>query len=84
MKIVTSDLHMWYKFEYITVDFTTKITTYVSNMLIILPWPRVSFHIDKTNNLFFQKVNSFFNLEIIIISIIYYNIMIWVIKLFRV
>ncbi len=47
------------------MDFTTKITTYVSNMVLILPWPRVSFHIDKMNNLFFQKVNSFFNLEII-------------------
>jgi hypothetical protein len=29
-------------------------------------------------------MNSIFNFEIIIISIIYYNIVIWVMKLFRV
>jgi hypothetical protein len=29
-------------------------------------------------------MNSFFNFEIIIISIIYYNIVIWVVKLLRV
>jgi hypothetical protein len=55
IKIVTSDLHMWHNFLYITMDFRTKITTYVSNILIILPWSGVSFHIDKTNNLFFSS-----------------------------
>jgi hypothetical protein len=29
-------------------------------MYFQLPWPRVSFHIDKTNNFFFQKMNFVF------------------------
>jgi hypothetical protein len=37
----------------------------------------------KSNKIFFQKWNSFLNFEIIYISIIYYNILIWVVKLFR-
>ncbi len=38
----------------------------------------------KTNNFFFQKINSFIKFEIIEFSIIYYDIGIWVVKLFRV
>jgi hypothetical protein len=35
--------------------------------------PRVSFHIDKMNNYFFQKMNLFKNFEIIDFCIIYYK-----------
>ncbi len=52
-------------------------------MMCQLSWPRVSFHIDKTNNYIFQKINPFFNFEIIYFFIIYYDIVIWVVKLFR-
>jgi hypothetical protein len=34
--------------------------------------------------IFFQKMNSFLNFEIIIFSIIYYNIVMWVVKSFKV
>jgi len=44
----------------------------------------VSFHIVKMNNFFFQKVNSFLKIEIIEFSMIYYDIVTWVMKLFRV
>jgi hypothetical protein len=43
----------------------------------------VSFHIDKTNNYFFQKINSLLNFEIILFSMIYYDIVLWVMKLFK-
>jgi hypothetical protein len=46
------------------------------------PW--VSFHIDKTNNEFFQKNNSFLKFEIIEFFIIYYDFVTWIVKLFRV
>jgi len=44
---------------------------------------RVSFHIDKTNKKKFQKIYLFFKFWNYIFSIIYYNIVIWVVKLFR-
>ncbi len=48
-------------------------------------WYCVSFHIDKTNFiLFFKKWILFFlNFEIFFFPIIYYDIVIWVMKLFR-
>jgi hypothetical protein len=36
--------------------------------------PMVSFHIDKTNIIFFQKINSFLKFKIIEFSMIYYDI----------
>jgi hypothetical protein len=45
---------------------------------------KVSFHIDKTNNLFFEKWIPFLMFNIMYFSIIYYNIVIWVVKLFSV
>jgi hypothetical protein len=35
------------------------------------------------NKFFFQKMHLFFNFEIIYFSIIYYNILIWVVKLIQ-
>jgi len=46
--------------------------------------PKVSFHIDKTNNFFFQKINSFLKFEIIEFFIIYYDTVTRIVKLFRV
>jgi hypothetical protein len=46
--------------------------------------PKVSFHIDKTNNIFFKKLILFLMFKIMYFSIFYYNILIWVVKLFSV
>ncbi len=46
--------------------------------------PRVSFHIDEWIIIIFSIKKLFLKVEIIYISIIYYNIIIWVVKLFNV
>jgi hypothetical protein len=51
----------------------------------MVKFPGVSFHIDKMNDFFFfQKWIPLFEIEIIQFSIVYYDIVTWIVKLFRV
>jgi hypothetical protein len=55
------------------------------SIILIVPQPRVSFHIDNTNNYCFSKKwIRFLILKLYIFSIMYYEIVIWVVKLFKV
>jgi hypothetical protein len=49
----------------------------------LLPYPSLSFHIDKTSNFFSSKSDFLQKFEIIYFSIIYYTIVTPVVKLFR-
>lgn len=46
------------------------------NVFLMSLWNYLCFHIEKTNNSIFHKMNSVLNLEMIYFSIIYYNIVI--------
>jgi hypothetical protein len=61
---------------------TLHIVVWMPQQLDILGH-RVSFHIDKTNKKKFKKYICFLNFEIIFFSIIYYNIVIWVVKIIQ-
>jgi hypothetical protein len=60
----------------------SQISTIITNQ-IWLPHPSVNFHIWQNDYFFFQKTNSFLNFEFIEFSMIYDEIVTWVMKLFK-